>query len=604
MFIRLSVRPFLLLLVVLTGCGVPAAPQGGVGATATVGTPLASSALPTATVSNQPATATVTVAAVVTQPSSPTVPATATWQMVEWVGLRIPLPPEAQWQPQLQTMPPTPMLIPYAHAAITYPTGGDKQHNGGDPIFVVSPWGGSIEDWIDAERGMGAQAVDGASVRDTTVAGLPAKVYQPVATGACTAGVYVALLPQDKLLYIRTNCLGRDLSEQVIHGITLSPATPSPVGEQPCPPPLTGPSIADYAPIMKFDGIVYMDSGGTISEAELGPEYARVRCKMQGHAYDPLGGLQDGYAAFFDPGTPVYAVRGYRPSFRLAAYQHDRWVIFEANDNPQAQRGADFLDLKDKVERIVIHRAHPGDSPAAASIAEPQEIAALVEMIESAPVDHTRRTPGQDVYWLLFTFLDGTQTIQLYELGERRIGRGIVLPPAFQTALDRALGTTANTSCTLPAPTPTVNGITLPIYFGCAHGRHPVYRELPGMAEPQARLTAVLQAVVAGPTAAEQAVGFESLFTEATAKIVKQVTLTDSHAVINLAGSVRGMHNASASAAAHSLLHDLNDNVFQLFEVDQVTYQIDGSSEAFAAWLQLAQSSTTRAEWLAHRATD
>jgi hypothetical protein len=58
--------------------------------------------------------------------------------------------------------------------------------------------------------------------------------------------------------------------------------------------------------------------------------------------------LPQAAAAYLDPGTAVYAVRGYRPSFRLAARREGKPVLFEAAENPRAgtrpdERRADLL---------------------------------------------------------------------------------------------------------------------------------------------------------------------------------------------------------------------------------------------------------------------
>jgi hypothetical protein len=73
-----------------------------------------------------------------------------------------------------------------------------------------------------------------------------------------------------------------------------------------------------------------------------------VRCKLADHIVEEPGGQLDGDAAYLDPGTAVYAVRGYRPSFRLAARREGKPVLFEAAENPRAgtrpdERRADLL---------------------------------------------------------------------------------------------------------------------------------------------------------------------------------------------------------------------------------------------------------------------
>ena len=52
---------------------------------------------------------------------------------------------------------------------------------------------------------------------------------------------------------------------------------------------------------------------------------------------------KDGDAAFLDIGTRVYTVKGYLPTFRLAAYLDGVLQLYEADTNPCARTGADLL---------------------------------------------------------------------------------------------------------------------------------------------------------------------------------------------------------------------------------------------------------------------
>lgn len=56
-----------------------------------------------------------------------------------------------------------------------------------------------------------------------------------------------------------------------------------------------------------------------LQESELGPVYTQVKFKVSGNVCDPSYRLKDGDAAFLDPGTPIYQVRGHPPSAQLAA---------------------------------------------------------------------------------------------------------------------------------------------------------------------------------------------------------------------------------------------------------------------------------------------
>lgn len=52
------------------------------------------------------------------------------------------------------------------------------------------------------------------------------------------------------------------------------------------------------------------------------------------------------------PGTELREVEGYRSSFRLAAREDGAWQVYEADVVPDAETGADLLDLEGKVEQI------------------------------------------------------------------------------------------------------------------------------------------------------------------------------------------------------------------------------------------------------------
>jgi hypothetical protein len=63
---------------------------------------------------------------------------------------------------------------------------------------------------------------------------------------------------------------------------------------------------------------------GTVEAAELqvsdlGPVYARVKFKVSDNVCDPNYRLKDGDAAFLEPGTPIYQVKGQPASEQLAA---------------------------------------------------------------------------------------------------------------------------------------------------------------------------------------------------------------------------------------------------------------------------------------------
>lgn len=74
---------------------------------------------------------------------------------------------------------------------------------------------------------------------------------------------------------------------------------------------------------------------GTVSRAELqetdlGPVYAHVRFKVSDNICDPSYRLKDGDAAFLEPGTAIYQVKGQPPSEELAARFNGHTLVYVA----------------------------------------------------------------------------------------------------------------------------------------------------------------------------------------------------------------------------------------------------------------------------------
>ena len=90
-----------------------------------------------------------------------------------------------------------------------------------------------------------------------------------------------------------------------------------------------------------FNGITYISDSQRIESALLGPKFAQVKFELEGNVHDPNYHSKDGHAAFLNPGTDVYTVKGYRSTFRLAAYRNGPLVLFEADTNPMAKKGSD-----------------------------------------------------------------------------------------------------------------------------------------------------------------------------------------------------------------------------------------------------------------------
>ena len=216
---------------------------------------------------------------------------------------------------------------------------------------------------------------------------------------------------------------------------TVSCALPAPM------PPAPATQI-DWVNFIRFGGITYLastlHSGRPLQASDLGPQFASVKFKLEDHVQDPHYQTRDGDAAFLDAGTRIYAVKGYKPTFRLTAYVNHNVLLFDADTNPKAKIGADLLDIGGKVNYIGVNSNQDGTTELAA-IKNPKQVAQLVAMVLSAPVDQTHVSQGGLQYFLAFHLKDGTVVIRAYWLNSGELARGILLPKAFGSVVAQAL---------------------------------------------------------------------------------------------------------------------------------------------------------------------
>jgi hypothetical protein len=146
----------------------------------------------------------------------------------------------------------------------------------------------------------------------------------------------------------------------------------------------------------------------------------------------------DAYAGRLDIGTSIYAVKGYARTFRLAARSNGRLILYEAEKNPNAEKGADLLDLGTNVTYIGIHS--PGDDrKEIATIKDSVLLNKLVRMVLDAPMIQYNGVSSEPFYFITIHFRDGTTTSRAYKFNSRELSPGIMLPPEFGNAVRDAL---------------------------------------------------------------------------------------------------------------------------------------------------------------------
>ena len=220
----------------------------------------------------------------------------------------------------------------------------------------------------------------------------------------------------------------------------------------------SGATHIDYVNFVKWGGRVYLQSwqsGRPLTESDLATVQFHVQRKVAGSGVGPGYQPIDGDAAYLRPGTQVYAVRGYSPDFRLAAYQQPgQLALFEISANPQAKTGRDLLDIGGKVGAIVV-LSKTDERTVLGRVDDPSRVAGLVAAVLNAPVDTRRRLSGGELSaFVSFLLLDGTATTQPYRSGVLALDRGILVPPDFTTAIDQVIATA-------PTPTPMPTSVNL-----------------------------------------------------------------------------------------------------------------------------------------------
>ena len=200
----------------------------------------------------------------------------------------------------------------------------------------------------------------------------------------------------------------------------------------------------DWVNFVRFNGITYLEgtiqNGRNLTEGDLGSVFAQVRFKLEENVHDANYHAKDGDAAYLPAGTPVYTVKGYQPTYRLAAHQDGNIVMFEVSSNPQAHTGADIFDIGGKVEMITVNSEQDGTTPLA-TIKDPQQVATLVAQLLHAPVQPDTAPAAGTRYFLAFHLHDGTVTTHPYWLESNELSPGMLqLPASFQSTIKHALG--------------------------------------------------------------------------------------------------------------------------------------------------------------------
>ena len=207
-------------------------------------------------------------------------------------------------------------------------------------------------------------------------------------------------------------------------------------------------TLAEWAHSVQFGGITYLAKGSwfgsmiangerALTTDDLGPELYRVAFRRVGYAGSYR--YQDGDATYLNPGTPVYAVKGYVPEFRLATLEVGRVTLFEADTNPLATTGEGLLDIRGKVTAIDILSEEDAKT-VLGTIDGERPVERFAELVLESPVDQEWWDHDGPRYFLGFWLADGTSVVRSFWLESGELSRGIMTDSIVTLSVWRALG--------------------------------------------------------------------------------------------------------------------------------------------------------------------
>lgn len=132
--------------------------------------------------------------------------------------------------------------------------------------------------------------------------------------------------------------------------------TPLPVVSEQTPEPCN--AIIEWVDFLMMGDIKYYQNyDGTLplSDDLYGEQVGEVSFMLNDHACTDHV-TKNGDAAFLPVGTPVYAIQGYKPEFRVAAGNK----VYEVQENANAATMGDLLDIEGKVTKVSLNSGEDG----------------------------------------------------------------------------------------------------------------------------------------------------------------------------------------------------------------------------------------------------
>lgn len=183
-----------------------------------------------------------------------------------------------------------------------------------------------------------------------------------------------------------------------------------------------------------------------IPRERLGERLLTTRCRIAdraGTAYQP----QSGDATFLAVGTPVYAIAGVDPGFRVVADDDGRLVMFEVMAAEDAETADDVFDIEGNVTAIDVTRRHVVEgTTATGEITGAASIRRFVDELLTAEVASGRQPSTNEVTYRVTLHLREGPPLDLLVYPSDALLRHpwITVPPNLTEQIESAVDTRAN----------------------------------------------------------------------------------------------------------------------------------------------------------------
>lgn len=187
---------------------------------------------------------------------------------------------------------------------------------------------------------------------------------------------------------------------------------------------------------IQLDDRFYASTGQKADRSTLGRkiatvvDYARCSVGCDGDAPPDPG---PGEALGGSIGAEVYAVHGYRTSFRVATLERGKAALHENHGGPRDRVGRDMLDLAGKVERITSQQTGNRATGKQLAITDPRRIAWIIGAIDSSPIGEPKEF--YEHFYVTFHLRDGTATTLGFAPRARALDDRLLIPVGVVRAL-------------------------------------------------------------------------------------------------------------------------------------------------------------------------